>query len=313
MKELFPFAVLYEDVGLGPISRLAFSPNGLLAIGSQGAEVWDLSGEHVPDEPFAFFPGPFLPPLAWSPDGSRLAVGQENGAAVYSIASEREVSAHTHDGKAEIVAWSSDGRRLASCSEYGQCHTWQAETGVTGTSHSFTLTPLFLLWLPDQRILTNPFQMDPKSSRWQVQVWKDEQGEIATLLDDGERRCDDYVRAAFAPGSELLFLGTKEGYLQTWQIERGANPVRTCVLPFHVKTISGLACSPDGTLLASGSQDGHVAVWSAQGDLLYHLGNRPSGDMGVCDIAWWRDLLAVAYDGGHIALYRVPQTTISHD
>jgi WD40 repeat protein len=316
MKELLPFAVLYEEDGLGPISHVAFSSGGLLAIGGCGAEVWDLSGQEIPDEPLAYFPGASLPPIAWSLNGERLAIGQKSSIAVYSIVTQEKVSVHEHDGEAKVIAWSPDGTSLISCSEYQQCHVWQHHTGSLVKKHTFTLAPNFLLWLPDQRIATNPFQLTKKtafkSSKWQVQLWKDEQGEIEHLLDDGERRCDEYTCATFALDPGRLLLGTEEGNVQIWRIEKGADPERTSVFPFHVKAISGLAWSPDNQHLASGSEDGHVGVWDEQGNILYHIGYRPSRDMGVRDIAWWRDLLAVAYDGGHIGLYRVPEIGSSH-
>jgi hypothetical protein len=47
-------------------------------------------------------------------------------------------------------------------------------------------------------------------------------------------------------------------------------------------------------------------VWSERGELLFHTGSRRSGSLGVRDVAWWQDLLAIADDAGRVALYRVP-------
>src|SRR5581483_4674602 len=241
MKELSPVAVLYEEDAFGPISHLAFSPQGLLAVAGEGADVWDLSGPELAAKPLAYFSGTLLSPIAWSPDGSHLAIGQERRAVIYDLATQQERAVHEHDGEVELIAWSPDGKRVISCSAYEQCHVWQAETGETTIAHSMRLPPMFLLWLPDGRLLTNPFQLHPKSAMWQVQIWQDERAVVAALLDDGERRCDPYTRAAFAPGSAQLALGTQEGYVQLWHIPKGSTPVRTLVLPFHVNAITGLA------------------------------------------------------------------------
>ncbi len=77
-------------------------------------------------------------------------------------------------------------------------------------------------------------------------------------------------------------------------------------LPFHASTIQGLAWSPDGVYLASGAADGHVAIWNRRGDLCFHLGRHQRKAHGIRDLAWWRDLLAVADDGGHLMFYQIP-------
>ncbi len=84
MEFLSPFAVLAEEDGMGPISHLAFSREGLLAVGCGGRVLlWDLSRKAIPEDPLLACGAAYMPSLAWSPDGSRLAVGQEKGVAIY--------------------------------------------------------------------------------------------------------------------------------------------------------------------------------------------------------------------------------------
>jgi WD40 repeat protein len=308
MKSLSPFALLYEEDGIGPISHLAFSSHGLLAIGCKGADIWDLSGGAFPDDSVAAFGGASMATIALSPDGSRIAIGQEHGVVIFDIATATQVQEHRHDGEARVLAWSPDGSLMASCSEHGHYEIWQVETGEVVKELTFELAPLFLLWLPDQRIVMNPFQLSPASSMWQVQLWNKTQTEVEYLIDDGEWRCDDYTCAAMSPTSATLALGMDDGFVQLWQVAPGTVPHRQKVLSFHMNTVQGLAWSPDGAYLASGAADGHVAVWSAQGEMLFHTGSRRSGDMGIQDVAWWSDVLAVADDTGCVALYHVPSS-----
>lgn len=305
MKTLFPFAVLYEDVGIGPISHLAFSSQGLLAIGCSGADIWDLSQRTMLDDSLTAFGGAYMAAIAFSPDGGRIAIAQKTGVALFDIASATKVQEHHHNGEVHVIAWSPDGSRVASCSEYGQYQVWLAETGEIVKERRFALPPKFLVWMQDQRIVTNPY-VHPISSMWQAQLWNVMQTEVEHLIDDREYRCDDYTCAAISPTSTTLALGTMDGFVQFWQVASDTVPQREIVLPFHMDTVQGLAWSPDGTRLASGAADGHVAVWSGRGDMLFHTGSRRSGDMGVRDVAWWQDLLAVADDDGRVALYRIP-------
>jgi len=308
MKSLSPCAVLYEEDGIGPISHLAFSSHGLLAIGCKGAEICDLSGGKLPDDSLVAFGGAYMAAIALSPDGSRIAIGQVNGVAIFDIATATRVQEHRQNGEAHVLAWSPDGSLIASCSEYGHYEIWQAETGELVKEHTFGLPPLFLLWLPGQRIATNPFMHPHGSSMWQVQLWNSAQTQIESLIDDGERRCDDYTCAAISPASATLALGTEDGFIQLWWVAPGVVPHRHEVLSFHMNTVQGLAWSPDGTYLASGAADGHVAVWSERGEMLFHTGSRRSGTLGIRDVAWWSDMLAVADDAGRVALYHVPSS-----
>lgn len=132
------------------------------------------------------------------------------------------------------------------------------------------------------------------------------QTEVEHLIDDGECRCDDYTCAALSPNSTTLALGTTDGFIQLWRAAAGTVPKPHAVFSFHMNTVWGLAWSPDGTRLVSGAADGHVAVWSERGELLFHTGSRQRGRLGVRDVAWWQDLLAVADDAGRVALYHVP-------
>ena len=48
----------------------------------------------------------------------------------------------------------------------------------------------------------------------------------------------------------------------------GAFPALQWMQGGHSARISGLACSPDGTMIASSSEDGTVKLWSTNGTLL---------------------------------------------
>lgn len=309
MKELAHTHIWGEEDDFGPISLLSITSSGKLAIGGSAVYVYDLANPATTEEdPLYRFPCSFLPDLAWSPDGKRLAICQGQDVAVYDAVSGELQGKHTHKGAAKNVTWSPDGKRLASCSEYGQYHCWQLEAEKTEQVR-FTLTPPFLLWLPDGRIATNPF-MDrsasfcPNASSWQVQIWDVEQNAVEFLLDDHTRQCDKYITAAASPGGSLLALGTENGIVQIWSLRD--TPRLQQEYRFHTAAISGLAWGSGGTSLATCSRDGHIAVWDVWGALRYHAGWR--GDHTVArGIAWWRDTLVTASDDGQLAFYYISQ------
>jgi WD40 repeat protein len=49
----------------------------------------------------------------------------------------------------------------------------------------------------------------------------------------------------------------------------------------HAARVTGVACSPDGTMIVSGSEDGTLRIWSTNGTLLRILTNQPAPIMAV--------------------------------
>jgi len=68
----------------------------------------------------------------------------------------------------------------------------------------------------------------------------------------------------------------------------------------HAARIAGLACSPDGSMIASASEDGTVKLWSTNGTLLRTLNTQP---YPATALAWspdGRKIAAGTYYGGYI-------------
>jgi WD40 repeat protein len=130
---------------------VAFSPDGkTIASGDRSGAIylWDAASGKLIRPPIKTPIDPALPPpppdapypptlgimgLAFSPDGTKLAVGHDTNATVYSLPSGRPLYTVDVDGNyghASAVAFSPDGSLLATGGGTGEVRFWDADTGA---------------------------------------------------------------------------------------------------------------------------------------------------------------------------------------
>jgi WD40 repeat protein len=133
-----------------------------------------------------------LPPLlAWSPDGTRLALaGEQETVKVVDVASGKElITLRGHRGGLSALAWSSDGKQLASGDEDSIVKLWDPVSGKEVAAldgHGGTLH--WLAWSPDSRRLASvdgPGAGRPStlrlwdiSTRQEIAAWPDQTGPL---------------------------------------------------------------------------------------------------------------------------------------
>ena len=69
----------------------------------------------------------------------------------------------------------------------------------------------------------------------------------------------------------------------------------------HAARITGVACSPDGTMIASSSEDGTVKLWSTNGALLRTLNTQPYPTTALAWSPDGRSIAAGTYYGGYVS------------
>ena len=207
--------------------------------------------------------------IAWSPDGSLIASAEpsveDDGKRADRIsirrAGEQEVLLQTEPTENLLrLRFSADSQRVSGCDVHGVLRTWNAMTGqllseVGGDGKDAVLSPngerLAVLSGSSVRLLATADGSQQLEFRGHEYSVSD-----LTWSPDGRLACSTGVQVYRSRAPEVLIWDTATGEV-TMRL-RGMDVAIKCV-----------AWSPDGSRIATGSQDGWIALWDAStGDLL---------------------------------------------
>jgi WD40 repeat protein len=116
------WSVQIQDEGTPLALAFDTSRSRLAAVTSKSLTMWDLRGSTQNEALNAPLLDSPLASLAFSPDGSLLAVGTSNGWQVWSVADRKLLSENKRPTYA--IAFSPDGRLFASGDALGVIHVW---------------------------------------------------------------------------------------------------------------------------------------------------------------------------------------------
>lgn len=239
---------------------LAFSPDGArLATGCLETEspslfVWDaLSGTRV-----AAWLNAQVTVLAWSDDGSRLAVGRHNRPiSVLDAASGVRVAvARLHNYNTDSVAFDASTGQIVSSGLDGRLHFDDASTGKAIRAETLgsargEATPLYRAvvggggaWIAASR-LDRSIAIFEGPERAERRRLTGHDGFVVSL--------------AASPDGNRLASGSLDGEIRIWSVADGA---LVATLRSHSQEVFALAFSPDGARLVSGGRDRAIRVWS---------------------------------------------------
>ncbi|MEW4570923.1 WD40 repeat domain-containing protein [Tautonia sp. JC769] len=307
--------VQLEGAHPGPIQALAFSPDGVLLASASAEPAHGFAGmgpRDVPPEVNVWgiaegqlvhqrrFPG--VGGLAFSPDGTRLAVGD---AAVtvreLDTGRSRGVFLSGEDMGLSDLAFSPDGATLATAGIVTGLTLWDADAGRARQGFR-SRTVLALAYAPDGRTLAAGFDDGAVALRdvaeervrlvlrgrgdWAadlafspdgdwlavadregVRFWRPETGQAGWPLSLSWSPTVPPTSVAFAPVGDALAVGMADGTVQVWDTAEYPPRLRR-TLRGHEGRIQAVTFAPDGRTLVSAGEDGAVRTWDAAEGLM---------------------------------------------
>jgi len=220
-------------------------------------------------------PLPEIWAIAWSPDGRRLATGDNEGrVALWEAASGRPLATRfAHTANVWGLAYDPAGRRLATAGWDGVVRVWDGELG----NEILGFPPALSGWLG---ITRRPVPADTATSfglgEGQGVLIGEEPESDMPALEAGIRKGDVLLRVdgeAITPENLRQLVDSRAGEGVEIELVREGGPltVRLTIKP-QPEPVNDVAWSPDGGRLAAVDNRGHLRIWSADSaEPLYDL------------------------------------------
>ncbi|MCQ3932266.1 MAG: hypothetical protein DPW16_17590 [Chloroflexi bacterium] len=281
------------DFGTGIID-FDFSPDGkqiLFGDNEANLSIWDIVNGAVLSFPSAEYKYQVEPirSVAFNPDPSAehiFASGSENGLALWKKATGSTYEIALHYGQGYDIAFSHDGKLIASVGLYDGVFIEETSLVIQGRLPLDSSSGVGLVQ-NEAETPSRPLQSS---------------GEVETPI----------TTVAFSPDSTIIATGAgssfycyRAGNVQVWRVP---DVELLATLEDHTEEVTAVVFSPDGSLLASSSEDGTIHIrrsdtYEILAVLEGHLG------YGVNSIAFTPDgrLLISAGDDGTIRLWGIPE------
>jgi WD40 repeat protein len=230
----------------------------------------------------------FTTALAWSPEGTRIAVASVSGqVAIYDATDGRAIHlfAEAHADGCDAIAWRPDGKALATAGRDGMWKLWDLESGKILVEHEAgALWAEHLAW--SGKPIGEQGHLLAVGAGTKVTLWT-EKGESA---EEPIKFTKTVADVAWILGGTTLAVATSTEVIVDDLIADGD------ARKFAAKDpILKMSFSPSGKWLMTGNQDCSVHVWNTDNGAEMHMRGYASK---VRQLAWHRGSRWLAAGGG---------------
>ncbi len=224
----------------------------------------DLTTWNLPDGAIARLGRGCVRDIAFSPDGSTLAIGSRTGLWWYELSTLSAIALQeTERGLISAVAFSPDRRLFAAGNWDNIVKVWNVQRGI----------PVARMEMPRKRYDTiSQIAFSPDGQRLAasgqvnvINVWNPETGALIVKLTVGNEPKSApqpaIIPLAFSPDSNLLASTTLENSVSVWHMETGK---KVAHFAGHTECVYSISFSPCGRFIASGGKDGKIHVWDVE-------------------------------------------------
>ncbi|MYD23333.1 MAG: T9SS type A sorting domain-containing protein [Holophagales bacterium] len=263
----------------------------------------------LPEGAIARFGRSSISEMAYSPDGTQLAVASGIGIWIYNAPLGAEVALLTgHRGSVLTVSFSPDGTMLASGGKDGTIRLWDMgnwQSHATLEWHGGSVHAV--AFSPDGTTLASGH------GDGTVRLWDVNTGHLLAAPEGHRLRISS---VAFSPDGKTLASGSHDGTVRLWA---GATGKLLTTIESHSNWVTSVAFSSDGKLLASSGGDYrdnslwgdfHIRVWEVNtGQIVWDTHQiawaYPRHTRSISSVAFWPNshIVASASDDGTIRLW----------
>jgi len=246
--------------GESAVTAMALSPDGKKVVTGSGdgaVRLWDIDTAKVTAK-WTGHAGN-VKSLSWNPDGGRVVSGSFDGTArVWDVESGEIIVGPIQAGyDVDAVFYSPDKSMIATgvvtFPEKEYIKIWDATTGNLVTKfkgHRYTVT--CLAWTADGRTLISG-SLGDSIRTWNTTTWQQ-----ITVLTGHTSLSMSILAIAISPNDHTIASASFDGTAQLWNLENG-QPIGPPLQ--HAKSVSCVALSADGNLLATGCSDNNAYLW----------------------------------------------------
>ncbi len=214
--------------------------------------------------------------VAFSPDGKTLvSSGSDAAIRLWDVGSGQCLQVLTgHHDCVWSVAFSPDGQRIASGSDDRTVRLWNLQGQCLHVMEGHTNNVYSVHFSPNHQTLASG------SKDTSIRIWNAIEGNCLEVL---QGHSDGVWCVRYSPDGQLLASGSQDRSVRLWSVRPHTQPHTTVsssqfdskpdvrVLHGHTNWVWSLAFSPEGDILASGSDDGNLRLWDVSEGKSIHV------------------------------------------